>query len=183
VGDLRGQLGAVLAERHPAEDSLIDEPQLIAVVERQPDPQVALGRGIRCRDEELTAHAEMAEHGVASVELHPEVLAATPDTDDRPLLEAVDEVGGARNVPPQRPDVVDGHAGDGVPDNMVGDAATDDLDLGEFGHRQALGVSRPALIWRHAISATICSASFLERPCPPWYVCSPTTTSAVKFLS
>jgi hypothetical protein len=105
---------------------------------------VTRGGRVGVRDEELPAHAEVAEHGISAastvhrvLELHPEVLAAAGGADDRAALEAVDEVGRAGQVAAQRADVVHRDGADRVTDHVVGDAESDDLDLGELRHGRA----------------------------------------------
>src|SRR5215207_7543796 len=92
VRDLGRKLGSVLAERHAAEDPLVREAELTTVVEGQGDAEMSRRIGIGLRDEELAAHSEMAQHGITTVELHPEILASPRGVYDRTSLEPVDEV-------------------------------------------------------------------------------------------
>ncbi len=132
--DLVGQLGTVLAERHAAEDALVGEPQLTTVVEGQRHAQVPRRLVASIGDEELTAHAEVAEHGVAVVELHPEVLAASSGADDRTTLKPRDEVSWTGEVSTYGPHVEDLDSGDGATNDVVTDAEADDLDFGKLRH-------------------------------------------------
>ena len=67
VRDLGRQLGAALGDRQAAEHPLVDEAELV-VAEVEADPQVALVGGAGVLHEELAAHPEVAEEGVAVVE-------------------------------------------------------------------------------------------------------------------
>ena len=81
VGDLGRQLGAALGDRQAAEHPLVDEAELHGAGsserQREADPQVPLVGVPGGLDEQLTAHPEVAEEGVAVVEREPEVLAAS----------------------------------------------------------------------------------------------------------
>src|SRR5215203_2956741 len=77
---------------------MIREAELTTVVEGQGDAEMSRRIGIGLRDEELAAHSEMAQHGITTVELHPEILASPRGADDRTSLEPVDEVRGSGQV-------------------------------------------------------------------------------------
>ena len=114
----------------------------------------------------------------------PEVLAAAAGALDVGAGHACGQVGRAGDVPPGDAVTEELHGGDGAADHVVGQAAPDDLDLGELGHgvsgvrsprrRRDRGVgrsSRPApscaaRMRTQACSAAFCSASFLVRPVP-----------------
>jgi hypothetical protein len=81
-------------------------------------------------DQELAAHAQVAEQGVAGVERQPEVLAAPPGGVDPAAGEPIGEVGGPRQVPPDRTRVPYLDRVDAMSDGELLQAATDDLDLG-----------------------------------------------------
>jgi hypothetical protein len=68
------------------------------------------------------------------VELEPEVLAATAGAGDPAADQAGREVGGALDMPAHGPRVRDGDLGDLAVEDVIGKAAADDLDLGQFGH-------------------------------------------------
>ena len=182
VGDLDGQLRPALAEQHAAEDALVDKSQLAAIRQVEGYPQVLLRRRIGLVDQHLTAHTEVAQHRIV-IELHPEVLAATSSSGDSTSREAIGEVNRSGQVAAHGSDVVNRGLLDRAADDMGGDPAAYDLYFRQFRHRSVQALSRDVLMARHAISATICSASFFERPMPPVYDVSPTTTAAVNVLS
>ena len=76
----------------------------------------------------------MAQHGIAMIELHPEVLAAPRGTDDRAALEPVREVGRTWEVAAHGAYVVDDGVSDRVPDDVILDAEAHDFDLWQLGH-------------------------------------------------
>ena len=99
------QVRAPGRDRQPAEHPLVDEPHLAALVgalEREPDPQVPLvGRRGRL-DQDLAAHAEVAEQRVAVVERQPEVLAAAAGRLDPAAGQRRGEAGRAARVTAHR---------------------------------------------------------------------------------
>ncbi len=76
----------------------------------------------------------MTEKRVSRVEREPEVLAAAPGRRHVLVGELLLEVGDAGQVPTDGAGVEDADAFDGVADDVCGDAAADDLDLGQLGH-------------------------------------------------
>ena len=127
------------AEGQAAEDPLVDEPQLRAVLEVERDLEVLLQGCVRLADEHLPAHAQVREQRVApllvgTVQRQPQVLAAPARLDHGATRETQGEVLGTGHVTPQGSDVEHPHRDDPTADDVVGQAATDDLDLGELGH-------------------------------------------------
>jgi hypothetical protein len=76
----------------------------------------------------------MAQDGVAMVELHPEVLAASSSADDRTTLEPRDEVGRTGEVAAYGAHVEDLDLGDGATNDVVMDAEAYDLDFRKLRH-------------------------------------------------
>ena len=83
-----------LVEQHPAEGALVDEAQLGPVVgEADPHVQVLLVRRPGGLDQQLAAHAEVADQALVAVgERQPQVLAAPRDRGERRAGQARGEV-------------------------------------------------------------------------------------------
>ena len=155
-------------------------------------------------DEHLPAHPEVHDEGVLAVEGEPEVLPATRGRGDGHVVQPGGEVVGTGVVAAgdaRRPR--DPGASDVAADDVVGEAAADDLDLGQLRHggrvrrlepsASRLGARLAAVGRRRrapcasrercqASLAAFCSASFFERPGPSPRTSSPTTTPGVELL-
>ena len=90
--------------------------------------------GVRVSEQELPAHAEMAQQGVSPVESQPEVLAPAPGVDDRAAGEAGGEVVRPGEMAAHRARIEHGDVGDGAANDVLGESAADDLDLGKLRH-------------------------------------------------
>ena len=143
VRDLGRQLRPAGGDRQAAEHPLVHEPELVGAVERQPDPQVSFGEGGRRLHEQLAAHAEVGQEGVAVVERQPQVLAAAPGLLDAPAGQPGREVVGAGGVAPYRTGMQYVDRGDGAADHVGLEAEADDLDLGQHVRRRASGAPSP----------------------------------------
>ena len=141
------------------------------VAEVEADPQVALVGGSALLHQQLAAHPEVAEEGVAVVEREPEVLAAAQGALEPATGQRGGEAGRAAQVAAYRTGVQDGDRLDGAADDVAGQAVADGLDLGQLGHGsrgsgQSATSRMVATSSPYAVSAAACSASFLERPTP-----------------
>src|SRR5581483_7052292 len=109
AGDVRDRCRDAVLERleaEAAEGALIDEAQLGTVVgERHPYAQVDLVRGADRLDEQLAAHAEVAEYRLILSERNPQVLAAPLRDAEGATDESGGEVVRAGDVSPDRPGV------------------------------------------------------------------------------
>ena len=90
------------------------------------------------------------------------------------------EVVGAGDVPADGPRVSTSAVGDGAAGHPPVQAAADDLDLGQLGHRLSPpgGGAAGAAAQAYAVAAACCSASFLLRPLPVAVRSAPTRTTA-----
>ena len=140
VGDLTRKLSSVLAEHHSAEGALVREQHTLTVIESEGDGQV-LRLAVAAIDAELAAHAEMAQHGVSSVQGEPEVLAAATHVVDSAAGEAGGEVVRPGGMPADGPRMKHVDRGDGAAHEVLGESTTDDLDLGEL--RQCCSPPQP----------------------------------------
>ena len=128
----------------------------------------------RLLDEQLAAHAEVGEQGVAVVERQPEVLAAAPGGLEPAAGERRGEAGRAAEVAADRARVEDLTdpigAADHVrsrPSRTVSTSGSSGTSVGGVGRRSVGdGVHGREASSPYAVSAAACSASFLERPTP-----------------
>src|SRR4051812_16700479 len=201
VRDLRRHelVGAVggrdeLVEEDSPERPLVDETQFAAAVgEPDADVQVLLVRGVGRADEQLTAHAEVGDEGLAPAALRsgqrePEVLAAPGRGLDREAGEAGGEVIPAADVPTDGAGVTDLHGGGRTAGDPALQAVAHGLDLRQLRHGsgqpwEAAGAWGRALIARQAVSAASCSASFLLLPVEAANSSPATWARAVKVFS
>ncbi|BDZ56129.1 hypothetical protein GCM10025870_32020 [Agromyces marinus] len=126
-------------DRHRAEDALVDEvdPELamLGVLEVQPDPRMAVvARVVARAQQQLPAHAEVADQCGASGQRHPQELAAPHRGLDALAGQQRLEIAGCRVVPLQRPGVEHLDPGDVRARDRRREPRTDDLDLGKLGH-------------------------------------------------
>jgi hypothetical protein len=166
--------GVVLAtrglDRQAAERALVDEPQLAtAVGEAEPRPQVRLVGLRRLLHQQLAAHAEVGDEGLAGRgavglgQRQPQVLPPAAGGGQRAAGDRGGEVLDALEVPPDGSRVVHLDRGDGAAGHPALQSAPDHLDLGQLRHG---GRSVRGAEVRQAASAASCSAAFLVRPVP-----------------
>ena len=124
-------------EREPAKGSLVDEAQFTPVGQLEPGVHVC-GRGrVRLLDEELPAHPEVDDERVrivGSVQLEPQILAATTRRDDLGAADTGREIGRAGHMAAGDPRPGQRHVLDRPAHDVVDQAAPDDLDLRQFRH-------------------------------------------------
>ncbi len=141
------------------------------------------------RDEELPAHAEVAQDGIAvsraaargtcrAARHRRRVSALEPVRRSRPGRGGDGAPTGRRA--PSTAVIVRPTTWSTMPSRTTSTSGSSGTVRRWRSRRPALEVGVDA---RHAISATICSASFLERPVPPSYVRSPTTHLGGEVLS
>jgi hypothetical protein len=94
-------------------------------------PVVDLGR----LDQELAAHAQVADDRVTGIQQQPQVFAAAGDIEDGAPGQHRDEVGVAGQVAADRAGVVHLDRRDGATGHPLGQPLPDGLHLGEFGQR------------------------------------------------
>ncbi len=122
------QLGKLPA----AERALVDEAQRGAVVEQRRDPDVI---GARHRaDQHLTAHPEVHHQRLLGGQHQPQILAASAGLDDPGIEQPGGQVRGPGLVPAHRAGVVHPHRADRAVQDVVRQAATNHLHLGQFRH-------------------------------------------------
>jgi hypothetical protein len=84
---------------HASEHPLIDEVQFaVGALEFDANPEVFLIRGLRLREQQLSAHAEVHDQRSIIVEDHPEVLAPPAHRPHVTPRESMGKVGGTRGM-------------------------------------------------------------------------------------
>ena len=132
------QVRTAVADRHAAEGPLVDEPQLTAVDEAEPDAQVELVRRGGGLHQELAGHAEVGQQRVLVVERQPQELAAAPRRGQGSAAKPLGEVDGAGDVAADRAGCEDVDIDDLGVEDVAFEALSDDLNLGELGHGSLL---------------------------------------------
>ena len=120
VGDRAGQRSGVagqfiacvdvVVEMPAAEGSLVDEPQLIAVIECRAHPQMRVVGCADTGDQHLPAHAEVDDErepvdAVGRRDVEPQILSASASSENRCAPEPSDQIGRIADVSADGPRV------------------------------------------------------------------------------
>jgi hypothetical protein len=111
---------------------LVDECEIVTPRERHSDSLVS--DGVPGDNSDLAAHAEMDDEGARGVERTPDELSPSNRGADRRTRQNAREIRGTSGVTAQRPVVKNSDGLDPRTNEVFDQSATDDFDLGKFGH-------------------------------------------------